>query len=430
MFDYQKTSLSCVKCGKCIPSCTIYQIHPDEVTSPRGFIDLLGAYQRGELELDKNAKDIFEKCFLCTNCTYVCPNSLPTDQVIENVRADIAKKFGIAWFKRAYFFLLRNRFFMNWGFRLGSLFTPLLFKNLPERQSMKPRFKLPIIGERVFMWLRFRNFIDSYPEETKNSSAPNPRRVAIFIGCLANYNYTKVGDSLMEILHELQIDAFIPKKQQCCGAPAYFTGDFATVDKLIKQNVAYFETFINEVEAIIVPEATCSAMILHDWKRFMHDKPEWSARIDSLLSKIFIATDWLYHHTDLLARLEGLGVAMEKSITYHDPCHARKVLGVFKEPRALLGANYKMIEMSDPNQCCGFGGVTLQTEKYAYSKKVGIAKSEMIRQTGAKVVSAECSACRMQLTNALDHEKVEVEFAHPLELIAEALGAARAQKGA
>jgi len=35
----------------------------------------------------------------------VCPNSLPTDMVIEEVRADIAKKFGIAWFKRAFFTL-------------------------------------------------------------------------------------------------------------------------------------------------------------------------------------------------------------------------------------------------------------------------------------------------------------------------------------
>lgn len=423
MFNYQQTSQSCVKCGKCIPSCTIYNIHPDEVTSPRGFIDLLGAYQRGELELDKNAKDIFEKCFLCTNCTYVCPNLLPTDQVIENVRAEIAQKFGIAWFKRAYFFLLRNRWLMDWGFALGSVFTPLLFKNLPKHQSMKPRFKLPLIGERVFMWLRFKSFMESYPEETLNSDRENPRRVAIFIGCLANYNYTKIGDSLMEILKELRIDAFIPKKQQCCGAPAYFTGDFPTVDKLIKQNVTYFESFIDEVEAIIIPEATCSAMILEDWERFMHNQPEWRERIARLLPKIFIASDWLYHKTDLLKRLEALSVKMDKSITYHDPCHARKVLGVFKEPRALLGANYKIVEMSDPNQCCGFGGVTLQTEKYQYSKKVGIAKTKMIQETGAKIVSAECSACRMQLTNALDHEKIDVEFAHPLELIAEALKA-------
>ena len=55
-FDYTKISDDCVKCGKCKPVCTIFNINQDEATSPRGFIDLLGAYKRDELELDENAK--------------------------------------------------------------------------------------------------------------------------------------------------------------------------------------------------------------------------------------------------------------------------------------------------------------------------------------------------------------------------------------
>ena len=91
IFNFNQTADDCVKCGKCIPVCTIHKVNADEVTSPRGFIDLLGAYKSGKLELDKTAKDIFESCFLCTNCVEVCPKSLPTDMIIEQVRADIAK---------------------------------------------------------------------------------------------------------------------------------------------------------------------------------------------------------------------------------------------------------------------------------------------------------------------------------------------------
>ena len=50
IFEFTKTSDDCIKCGKCIPVCTIHQVNADEVTSPRGFIDLLGAYERGELD--------------------------------------------------------------------------------------------------------------------------------------------------------------------------------------------------------------------------------------------------------------------------------------------------------------------------------------------------------------------------------------------
>ena len=45
----------------------------------------------------------------------------------------------------------------------------------------------------------------------------------------------------------------------------------------------------------------------------------------------------------------------------------------------------------------------------------------MIKESGADIVSAECSACRMQLSNALYQNGVDVEFNHPLELIADVL---------
>ncbi len=144
-FDYTKISDDCVKCGKCKPVCTIFNINQDEATSPRGFIDLLGAYKRDELELDENAKNIFESCFLCTNCVEVCPNDLPTDMIIEQVRSDIAKKFGIAWYKRLFFFLLRHRKIMDFMSKLGYMFQTCGIKINEEKQSATPRFSLPIV---------------------------------------------------------------------------------------------------------------------------------------------------------------------------------------------------------------------------------------------------------------------------------------------
>ncbi|MDR1615165.1 MAG: (Fe-S)-binding protein [Campylobacteraceae bacterium] len=420
-FDFTKTSDACVKCGKCIPSCTIHQINADEVTSPRGFLELVGAYQRGELELDKNAKEIFEKCFLCTTCVSICPTSLPTDIAIENIRHDIAKKFGITWFKRVYFFLLRHKKIMDFSISLGAFFIPLLFKVDKNAQSMKPRFNLPFVGKRVFPRLNKKSFLNSHDEFIQNSSSDDALKVAVFAGCFSNYHYTKTGDSLLKILKALQINVMLPKKQRCCGAPALFTGDFKTVDKLIRTNVDYFETFLDEVDAVIIPEATCAAMIKEDWERFMCEDKEMSVRIKKITGKVFMASEWLYKKTKLLELLNSVNIKAKESITYHDPCHARKVLKVFKEPRALLGANYDIKEMSDPAQCCGFGGVTMQSEKFKFSQKAGGTKVQMIEKTDAKIVSAECGACRMQLTNALDQKSVKVAFKHPLELIAEVI---------
>ena len=420
-FNFTAISDDCIKCGKCKSVCPIFEINHDETTSPRGFIDLLGAYKRDELELDKNAKEIFESCFLCTSCVEECPNDLPTDMIIEQVRNDIRKKYGIAWYKRAFFFLLRNRKVMDLLAKMGWVFQTCGLKINAQNQSSKLRLNLPIemIQDRTLPFADKKSFLNTYPE---NINVENPKqKVAIFIGCMGNYAYSNVGKALLKILDRLEINAMIPKKQLCCSAPAYFTGDFDTVDYLVKKNIEYFETFIDDVDAIVVPEATCSAMMNIDWVHYLHDQPEWKERAAKLAPKIFMATKWLENNTKLADILKEDGKQIDDLITYHDPCHAKKMQGVHKEPRNLLKQNYVLTEMSDPNQCCGFGGVTMQSNNYKFAKAAGAPKAAMINNTGAKVVSAECSACRMQITDSLGRTDSDVIFKNPIELIADAL---------
>ncbi len=427
IFDYTKVSDDCIKCGKCKTNCTIFNVNQDEATSPRGFIDLLGAYKRGELELDRTAKEIFESCFLCTNCVEACPNDLPTDMIIEQVRSEIAKKYGIAWYKRAFFYLLRHRKMMDLMAKLGWVFQTCGLKIESQKQGAKSRLQLPIemIKDRTLPYADRKSFLNTYPEQIVNSKNEEKevkkQKVAIFIGCMGNYAYTNIGKSLLKILEKLEIDVMIPKKQLCCSAPAYFTGDFDTVDTLAKKNIKYFETFIDEVDAIIVPEATCSAMINIDWSHYFHDQPDWKKRADKLAPKVIMATKWLENNTKLAKLLKENGKNMTDIVTYHDPCHAKKMQGVFKEPRQLLKQNYEIDEMSDSNECCGFGGVTMQSEKYHLAKAVGVKKAAMINKTKANIVSAECSACRMQITDSLGRTDTQVVFKNPIELIADAL---------
>ena len=422
IFDFTEVSDSCIKCGKCIPVCTIHDVNSDEVTSPRGFIDLLGQYKKGNLELDKRAKDIFESCFLCTNCVDVCPNSLPTDMVIEEVRSDLADKYGISWFKRAFFYLLRNRKIMDLVMKMGYMFRTCALAEDKNQRGLRAKFSLPMVKKgRLLPSMMKKSFLNSYPEEIKSKGAK--KRVAIFIGCLGNYNYDGIGKSLVEILQKLDIDIFIPKDQLCCSAPAYFTGDFDTVMYLSKKNIEYFESFFDSIDAMLIPEATCSAMIKHDWEIFFKNRgmDDWAKRAKELNKKIFMATEWLYEQTELEDMLQKSGKKFDELITYHDPCHARKVQGIYKEPRELLSKNFELVEMSDPNKCCGFGGVTMQSEKFDLAKRAGAPKAAMIRDTKADIVSAECSACRVQISESLNSANVDTIFKNPLELIAKAL---------
>ena len=417
-FDFSAISDMCVKCGKCKPNCTIFKISGDEVRSPRGFLDLIGAYNRGEMKLDKNAKSIFESCFLCTNCVEACPASLPVDEMIENVRFDLAQKYGISWYKRLFFYLLRHRWIMDFAARLGYVFKSCGFRE-HDNDTMQPKFALPMLKkERLLPNPSKKSFLNSHPEIIKNGE----RQVGIFIGCMANYAYTDTGEGLLKILKELGISAHLMKKQVCCAAPAYFTGDFATVEANAKKNIAYFEKVLESCEAIICPEATCSAMLKVDYERFFEHDEHWRERAKKVMSKLYLATEYFVKFTNLEQILEQKTEGKEKpALVYHDPCHARKMQGVWREPRALLSRIFELKNSGDETSCCGFGGVTTQSQNYHLARAAGLSRANTLSKAGANVVSAECSACKMQLNNSLNLASSELRCKNPIELIASAL---------
>lgn len=417
-FDFSAISDMCVKCGKCKPNCTIFKISGDEVRSPRGFLDLIGAYNSGEMKLDKNAKSIFESCFLCTNCVEACPASLPVDEMIENVRFDLAQKYGISWYKRLFFYLLRHRWIMDFAARLGYVFKSCGFRE-HDNDTMQPKFSLPMLKkERLLPNPSKKSFLNSHPEIIKNGE----RQVGIFIGCMANYAYTDTGEGLLKILKELGISAHLMKKQVCCAAPAYFTGDFATVEANAKKNIAYFEKVLESCEAIICPEATCSAMLKVDYERFFEHDEHWKERAKKVMSKLYLATEYFVKFTELEQILEQKTEGKEKpALVYHDPCHARKMQGVWREPRALLSRIFELKNSGDETSCCGFGGVTTQSQNYHLARAAGLSRANTLSKAGANVVSAECSACKMQLNNSLNLASSELRCKNPIELIAAAL---------
>ncbi|EFC32696.1 TPA: (Fe-S)-binding protein [Campylobacter jejuni] len=419
---FSQISDACVKCGKCIPVCTIHDINPDESTSPRGFLDLLSAYKDGNLELNKEAKKVFESCFLCTNCVEVCPSKLRVDNAIEEVRYDIAKKFGIAWYKKLIFFFLRRRKILDLVAKLGYVFQSCAFKIQSENENagMKARFSMPFIKKgRLLTSFNKKSFLNSNPKFINNDGE---KTIGFFVGCLANYFYIDTANAVLKITKELKINVDLMKDQVCCGAPQFFTGDFKSVEILAKKNIEYFEKKLEKLDAIIVPEATCSAMLKIDYEHFfiIQNDLEWAKRAKYISSKIYMASEYFYKFTSLEELLKTKN-KFNYSITYHDPCHARKMQGVFKEPRELLKTNYHFVEMSNSNACCGFGGVSMQTDYYERALSVGLRKAQMIDESKASVVSAECSACRMQISNALEQNSSKVVFASPLELIVKAL---------
>jgi glycolate oxidase iron-sulfur subunit len=114
--------------------------------------------------------------------------------------------------------------------------------------------------------------------------------------------------------------------------------------------------------------------------------------------------------------------AGSETVTYHDPCHLKKSLGIAKQPRTILAASgsLQLSEMSDADRCCGMGG-SFNLAHYELSKKIGAKKRDAILATGADTVATGCPACMLQIIDLLSHAQSKIRVCHPIEVYAQSL---------
>jgi glycolate oxidase iron-sulfur subunit len=106
------------------------------------------------------------------------------------------------------------------------------------------------------------------------------------------------------------------------------------------------------------------------------------------------------------------------SVTYHDPCHLVRGMGVTVEPRAILRSlpGVSFTEMDGAAECCGGGGA-YQFDNVALSGGITSRKKDHMRATGAKIVATGCPGCRLTLTgNLFDDPRTSV--LHTIEVLA------------
>ena len=117
-----------------------------------------------------------------------------------------------------------------------------------------------------------------------------------------------------------------------------------------------------------------------------------------------------------------------EKVTYHDSCHMRRGLGVYKEPRALLAAadGVDFVEMKDCDKCCGMAGAF--GVKYSeISLPMLKEKVANIKATGADTVAVGCPACMMQLRGGLDQQAPDIKVRHIADILAEGIAANHSQ---
>ncbi len=403
----------CVHCGICLPQCPTYLTLGEEMDSPRGRIYLMRAAAEGRIGLTDTLAHHLDLCLGCRACETACPSGVPFGQLLEATRARIEREAP--------------------GRRAG-LLDRLLFSVFPHPGRVGALLRLHRLYARsgIGRLLRTYRVLDRFPRlraiESLAPSAPKARsgqpgaaelpelilavgtrrgRVGLLTGCVQRHVYPGINRDTARLLSLAGWDVLVPRTQGCCGALELHAGRLDTFRARAHDLAGAFPS---DVDFIVTNAAGCgSAMKEYDHWVDASDARRVAA-ITRDVSEVLVEADLP------LGRLDA-------TVCYHDACHLAHGQRIRAEPRALLRRipGLRLVELAESDLCCGSAGV-YNLAHPDIADLLLARKIERIAATGAQIVATGNPGCLMQIAKGCRERGVAVEVAHPVELLARAVG--------
>jgi L-lactate dehydrogenase complex protein LldE len=232
--------------------------------------------------------------------------------------------------------------------------------------------------------------------------------VALFVTCVVDQLAPEVGIGAVQLLEAAGVTVAFPEAQTCCGQPACNAGEPEAAARLARHFLDVFEPF----DAVVAPSGSCVAMVHHWYERLLTGRDADRAR--DLAAKTYELTSFL---VDELAT-EDVGARLDASVTVHDACHGLRNLGVRDAPRRLLeAAGATIIELEEPETCCGFGG-TFSVKHGEIAAPLADDKLSHAAATGAEWLVSGDVACLVHLEGRRRRTGVGPEPVHVAALLA------------
>ncbi|MCK5097174.1 MAG: (Fe-S)-binding protein, partial [Desulfobacteraceae bacterium] len=358
------------------------------------------------------------KCLICGSCASSCPSNVNIVAIFIKARIILTEYSNLSLLKKIIFRgLISKPERFDKVISFFEKFQPFVFKsNQNAQQTSSFRLISSLIKTRNFKKIAKVPFHKTLYAKTIKSEK-NKLKVAFFPGCVIDKIYPTIAIDTVKILQYYNVDIYIPENQGCCGIPALAAGDIKTFNELLDHNIDIFS--IHDFDYLVTPCATCLSTIKHLWLSFYKNKNKKEKDfLQNLSAKSLDISQFLINILKVPEINENNSF---ENITYHDPCHHKKVLNIKTEPRTLIRRSGKnLCEMDKADSCCGMGG-TFNLLHYKESTMIGRIKAKNIIKTNCSIVATSCPACMMQLADILDKEKTDISIKHPVEIYAEAL---------
>jgi Fe-S oxidoreductase len=239
-------------------------------------------------------------------------------------------------------------------------------------------------------------------------------KVALFSGCLLNYQATHIGKATVQVLEKNGLQVALPS-QRCCGMPLFDLGDTEGIRQAAAANVAAFSSWLDAGYDVVVPVPSCSLMLKREYVALAP-----GPGTKRLAERTFDLSEYLMR----LKRAGKLATDFVRSpgrIAYQIPCHLRDQNIGFKskELLELTGAKVEVIE-----RCSGHDGAwSAKVEFFHPSMKIAAKAVKALTDEPADLVASDCPLAAIQLDQAgIASGPRPRRTVHPIEIVRDAYG--------
>ena len=231
--------------------------------------------------------------------------------------------------------------------------------------------------------------------------------VLFWVGCAGAYDPAaqKTTRAMARILEHAKVNyAVLGKGEKCTGDPARRAGNEYLYYQLASENVETLNAALIDENLDPGKRKVVLTTCPHCYNALFNDYPQLGGRYEVM------------HHTQLIEGLTRDGrlppLALDQSVTYHDPCYLGRHNGVYDAPRAVLAAGGTDLREMPRNRndsfCCGAGGAQFWKEEEEGDQRVSEQRFLEAKGTGAAVVATGCPFCKVMLGSS---ESAEIEGA-------------------
>lgn len=203
-------------------------------------------------------------------------------------------------------------------------------------------------------------------------------RLQLFATCLGDLFFPEAVADARELLERAGFEVVFPRRQVCCGQPAFNAGHHAAARRVART----FTLAFTRDAPIVTPSGSCATMVAHYLPGLLGCEP------------------FAVH--ELSGFLERNGASLEtanrdRTVAYHDSCHMLRELGIEEQPRRLLErSGARVVPLPRPDLCCGFGG-TFSVRQPEISVAMADDKLAAVGAAGADVLVTADPGCLMHL---------------------------------